>query len=115
MLAGRTVATNGPYVHLEVDGLGPGEQVRPAPRHTARVRVTAPAWMDVDEAGLLGPGGEELAHWVATGEDGLRIRGEVLLPPGTAWVVAWAAGDTATDGVDGPPWAVTNPVWLGRP
>ena len=115
MLAGRTVATNGPYIQLQVDGLGLGEQVSPAPLHTARVRVTAPAWMDVDEAGLMGPGGEELAHWVATGEDGLRLRGEVILPSGTAWVVAWASGDTATDGVDAPPWAVTGPVWLGRP
>lgn len=119
LLAGRTVAGNGPYISLEVDGVGPGGQaeVRPGGHRAreARVEVHAPAWMDLDAAWLLGSDGQEPCRWEASAHSGVRLRGRCLLPDDLDWVVAVAAGDRETEGVEGTPWAVTGPVWLGRP
>ena len=39
--AGRTIATNGPWIDLDVDGHGPGARIDAAPRTRRRVRATA--------------------------------------------------------------------------
>ncbi len=116
LLAGRGVASNGPYVALEVDDVSTGGAGSPHElAHEVRVRATAPTWMDLDTVEIVGPGGEVLATFEASATEGWRVRGAALLPADLDWVLAVARGDEAAEGLDAAPWAISNPVWLSRP
>jgi hypothetical protein len=52
--AGHAFVTSGPFLELNVEGQGPGEQVEATDGAIeARVRVRAPAWMDVQKVELF--------------------------------------------------------------
>lgn len=117
--AGHAVVSTGPFVTIEgPDGAGPGDDVAaPGGRISVRVRVQAPAWIDVDTVEILGPGGRTL--WEASvprSDAALRFdeRVDVELPEG-GWVVALARGATYRAPVlarDLTPVGFTNPIFV---
>lgn len=101
LVAGRTVAGNGPRLRVEVGrALGEG--------HRVTVTVEAPHWMDVDRAWLHTPDGTEALP--LTGG-----RGVAWVPAGTAFVVAEARGDAAPPWLVDEAWAVGGATWLQGP
>ena len=82
---GRTMATNGPMVFLEVEDRGPGEVVRlPAGRQTVRVKVESKSSVPVDKVELVVNGRAfpaadatltlERSSWIAARATGPRHR-----------------------------------------
>ena len=109
-------ALSGPMIQLTVDGHGPGGQVSPLALHTVRVLVQAPGWIPLSEVALYTTGGVELGRWPVTAEDGDRLDLSLRTALPTGWIVAAAWGDTANPPLlDAPAWAITSPVWVGRP
>jgi hypothetical protein len=104
--AGRTLATNGPWLELQVDGHGPGAVLDVAPGDRLRVRVRATGG-GIDRLVLHGPDGDLAAttgrlleHDVVAGDQGL-------------WLAAGAYGgrdDPHTVGA--PVFAHTSPVYV---
>lgn len=137
---GRATVTSGPIVDLEVRGEGESAGTKPGDEHrvqgkrlVAGVSVYAAPWLDVAEIFLVADG--VVASRVdlerrpgRTGrEDGtladaqartLRYRGELAVPDGAKWVMAFARGQRKMDDVLAfmpvVPMAFTNPVWLRR-
>jgi hypothetical protein len=113
--AGRTLATNGPWLELAVGGHGPGEPVQAArgDRLAVTVRVEG---LGVEHLELVGPDGV-LAHVEADGGAAPAIDTELEVD-GPAWLCAVAAGP-GHPSVPGPAvFAHTSPVWVevdGRP
>jgi hypothetical protein len=113
--AGRTLATNGPWPTLEVDGHGPGDRVEAAPgrRLPVTVRVSGPG---VERLELVGPDGV-LAR-AGTGRDpgpAIDTRVEVA---GSTWLCAVARGPGHSEVLGPVTFAHTSPVWVevdGRP
>jgi hypothetical protein len=64
VLDGKVVVTNGPMIHFQVDGVGPGETVKAGATPVVRlsVRVETGGWYDVDRVEIYRNG--ELLHWV---------------------------------------------------
>jgi hypothetical protein len=114
LLSGSTVATNGPRLVLEVDGAPPGSLILKRGPVRARVRVEAPRWIPLTGAALYGSGGRLIALWTVS--DGTpRLDATAVLLPGD-WVVAACWGDEANPPLQPEPaWAITSPVWTGRP
>ena len=102
--AGRTFATNGPWLELSVDGQGPGSVID-APRGTT-VRVRAhEEGPGVETLILVGPEGD-----FATGA-GPDIEAELLVTkPG--WVAAVARGPRHPDVLGPTVFAHTSPVYV---
>jgi hypothetical protein len=113
--AGRTLATNGPWVELLVDGRAPGDPVEAAPgrRLPATVRCQG---LGVERLELVGPDGV-LAQAEAGGGAAPAIDTAVEVD-GSTWLCAVARGP-GHPSVPGPVvFAHTSPVWVevaGRP
>ena len=101
---GATVATTGPLIRFAVDGEGPGANLYSDfaelnPPHGIHIEVLNSG--DIDRISMFGSGGEELISWKPNN------------PPAhfpisqTDWVIVAATGDHD--------WAITGPIWLGRP
>ena len=108
---GQTIATNGPWLELDVEGHGPGATVDPGgDRHVrATARVEGPG---ADRLVLLTPDGP-LAEVPVSGEDAV-----VSAPLPTAhptFVVAVATGAPHPEVIDRHPYAHTSPVWVHLP
>jgi hypothetical protein len=104
--AGRTLVTNGPWLHLDVDGHGPGGllDVAPGARLTVRARVTGSG---VDRLVLHGPDGELAATADAV------LEHEIVAPEGGLWLAAAAYGGTDDPHTVGAPvFAHTSPVYV---
>ncbi|MFC5139999.1 CehA/McbA family metallohydrolase [Actinomycetospora rhizophila] len=99
--AGRTLATNGPFVSLSVDGTGPGSVVDARAGDllevSARVRGSG-----ADEVVLVGPDGE-----IAAASDVVTARVRV---DGPLWLAAIARGGPHPLDPDRPVFAHTSPV-----
>ena len=113
--AGRTLATNGPWVELAVDGHGPGDPVPAAhgQRLAVTVRVEGPG---VERLELVGPDGV-LAHAEAGGGAAPAIDTELEVD-GPAWLCAVARGPGHPSVLGPVVFAHTSPVWVevdGRP
>jgi hypothetical protein len=107
--AGRTLATNGPWLELAVGGHEPGDQVQAArgDRLAVTVRVEGPG---VERLELVGPDGV-LAHAEADGGAAPAIDTELEVD-GPAWLCAVARGP-GHPSVPGPVvFAHTSPVWV---
>ncbi len=117
LVAGRTVASNGPRLTLSVDGAGPGGALPFGPLRDVGLRVEAPSWMPLSGAALIGSGGVELARWDLTGAEPVRLDARVeRLALARGWVLAVAWGEEAVAPLlETPAWAVSSPVWIGRP
>lgn len=114
--AGRTTATNGPRARLTVDGQGPGGLVPWGRLHHVRLVVEAPSWMPLSHAALIGPGQTSLADWSLEGAEPTRLDVSLDLALPEGWVLAVAWGDEAVPPLLAEPaWAITSPVWVGRP
>jgi hypothetical protein len=113
--AGRTLATNGPWVELLVDGRAPGDPVEAAAggRLPVTVRCQGPG---VERLELVDPDGV-LAHAEAGGGAAPAIDTTVEVD-GSTWLCAVARGP-GHPSVPGPVvFAHTSPVWVevdGRP
>jgi hypothetical protein len=108
--AGRTLATNGPWVELTVDGHGPGDVVEAAAGTTFPVSVTC-SGLGVESLQLVGPDG------VLAGSDGSPIETTVDVT-GSTWLCAVARGPAHPSVPGAPVFAHTSPVHvevLGRP
>jgi len=115
IVAGNTVATNGPWVHLSVGDAGPGETTQSTGELDVAVEVSAPIWMGIYEVGL-DVDGETVETWTLDEQlDGTWTTQSVLdLDFGV--VQAWALGTGASpEPLEGSRWAVTSPVWVGQP
>jgi hypothetical protein len=104
--AGRTVVTNGPWLHLDVDGRGPGGvlDVAPGARLTVRARVLGSG---VDRLVLHGPDGDLAAT------TGAVLEHEIVAADGGLWLAAGAYGGTDDPHTVGVPvFAHTSPVYV---
>jgi hypothetical protein len=111
----RTVASTGPWVQVTVEGAGPGEVAEPGTALEVSIEVGAPAWMAVQEVALM-VGGVEVQTWtLAEPLDGIwTVQTAVDLEFGTVQASAFGAG-TDIEPLSGERWAITSPVWVGRP
>ena len=113
--AGRTLATNGPFVELAVDGRGPGDQVEAAPGRRLPVTVRCQG-LGVERLELVGPDGV-LAAAEAGGGAPPAIDAEVEAAD-SLWLCAVARGPGHPSVLGPVVFAHTSPVWVevgGRP
>jgi hypothetical protein len=113
--AGRTQATNGPFLELLVDGRGPGDRIEATPGRRLPVTVGCQG-LGVERLELVGPDGV-LAATDAGGGAAPAIDAEVEAGE-SMWLCAVARGP-GHPSVPGPVvFAHTSPVWVevgGRP
>ena len=113
--AGRTLATNGPFVELAVDGRGPGDRVEAAPGRRLPVTVRCQG-LGVERLELVGPDGV-LAAAEAGGGASPAIDAEVEAAD-SLWLCAVARGPGHPSVLGPVVFAHTSPVWVevgGRP
>jgi len=121
--AGRTFATTGPLLLLEVEGKVPGEELRlqPGAPESVRVTVRCASLAPLDELSLYVNGTIALAETPAMrATDGLGplalevcLNGEVSVPSG-GWIAAVARGPTSPHLGDSYAFAHTSPVYVVR-
>ncbi len=113
--AGRVTVSSGPFVRIEVDGHGIGEEV-PAGPHEIHVVVDAPPWVDVTRVDVVRRGAP-MKTWTGPFGRGVRrldARFAASLGSGD-WLVATARGERPMAFLARPgakPFAFTNPVWV---
>jgi hypothetical protein len=122
--SGRTLATNGPWVELAVDGAGPGEVVAAAAGRRLEVSVRCRG-LGVDRLELAGPDGVVAEAPAGAGGAGGAGGGAVELAIDTAveardplWLCAVARGPGHPSVLGPVVFAHTSPVWVelgGRP
>jgi hypothetical protein len=114
--AGRTLATNGPFLELLVDGHGPGDPVKAAPGRRLPVTVRCQG-LGVERLELVGPDGV-LAAAAEPGGGAAPAIDTAVEADGSLWLCAVARGP-GHPSVPGPVvFAHTSPVWVevdGRP
>lgn len=96
VLAGHTSVSSGPLLELSVQGAEPGATVRPdAGQVTVRIKITAPAWIPVDELELWA---DDEVVWRATADapkDGVRFEKTFRVPiDHDVVLLAWSRGKT---------------------
>ncbi len=106
--AGRTIATNGPWISLAVAGHGPGSVIEAALGGdlVLEAECSGPGVLGVE---IVGPDGT-LAQAVAE-----RDRAVVLATcsvDGPMWIAARARGEPHPSIMRGPAWAHTSPVYV---
>ena len=104
----RTIATNGPWLELDVEGHSPGATVDPAgfERVRATARVEGPG---VNSLVLRTPEGKLAEARVSGG----HAEVSALLPTNRpTFVVAIACGEPDPEVIDRHPYAHTSPVWV---
>ncbi len=112
---GRVSVSSGPFVQLEANGKTLGEHV-PEGKITVTVRVSAPAWVDVDRVDLV-VRGEVLESWKAPFPKGARrFEAKVDKPLRKGdWIIAVARGGrpmTHLHRGGALPFGFTNPIWI---
>jgi hypothetical protein len=105
--AGRTLATNGPWLELSVEGRGPGDAVEVEPGTSLQVTVTCTG-LGVESLQLIGPDG------VVAGSDGAAIDTTVEATDST-WLCAVARGPEHDSVPGAPVFAHTSPVHVEVP
>lgn len=111
LLAGRTVATTGPLIELRVDGEPPGALVTGRGPRVVDLQLWAPRDLALEGLALV-VDGVEIERWDLSGRvepERIRLRRYVF---SERYVLAWAWGPSEPPD---PHWAVTAPVWTGRP
>jgi hypothetical protein len=116
LLEGRTIATNGPRIVLTADNEGPGSVLESEEPITLSLRVEAPSWIPLSGAALIGPGGEELGTWSLSGTAPVRLTRQYTLTDPPDWILAVCWGEDAHEPyLNEPAWAISAPIWMGRP
>ena len=91
--AGRTFATNGPLLFFEVEGKGPGEEIRLKPGDPSGLSVQAElvSIVPIDKLEILVNG--EVVETSRPSGDGTRMKVSVSVDvPGSGWVAARVIG-----------------------
>ena len=112
--AGRTLATNGPWLELLVDGRGPGDRVEAAAGRRLPVTVRCQG-MGVERLELVGPDGVLAA---AAGGGAAPAIDTTVTVDDSAWLCAVARGPGHPSVLGPTVFAHTSPVWVevdGRP
>ena len=113
--AGRTFATNGPLLFFEVEGKGPGEEIRLKPGDPSGLSVQAElvSIVPIDKLEILVNG--EVVETSRPSGDGTRMEVSVSVDvPGSGWVAARAIGSKHRYVGDNYPFAQTSPVYVER-
>jgi hypothetical protein len=101
--AGRTLATNGPWLAIDVAGRGPGDEIAAASGDTLDVTVRVEG-LGVEQVELLGPDGV-----LATGEQGLQA---TVTVDSSMWLCAVARGPRHASVPAAGVFAHTSPVYV---
>jgi hypothetical protein len=112
--AGRTLATNGPWLELLVDGRGPGDRVEAAAGRRLPVTVRCQG-LGVERLELVGPDGVLAA---AAGGGAAPAIDTTVAVDDSAWLCAVARGPGHPSVLGPVVFAHTSPVWVevgGRP
>jgi hypothetical protein len=110
---GRTYATNGPIMRLNVDGHEPStSRLGPTRRRTVRAEILWQSAILVDRVELVGDG-EVVAAWQLPGGDREGALAVSLNPRDYGWIAARGYGSGPTR-FDQPVWAHTSPVYLDK-
>jgi hypothetical protein len=109
--AGRTLATNGPWVELLVDGHGPGDVVQAAAgrRLAVTVRATGPG---VERLELAGPDGVLAAAAAEPGGGAAPAIDTTVEADGSMWLCGVARGPGHPSVLGPVVFAHTSPVWV---
>jgi hypothetical protein len=113
--AGRTFGTNGPLVFLEVEGKGPGEEIRitAGDRRPIPVRAEAFSLAPLETLEIVVNG--EVSHRVPASGDRTRVSAAVSVPvPAGGWIAARVSGAPHRYVADSYPFAQTSPVYVVR-
>lgn len=96
VLAGKTSVSSGPLIELSVQGAEPGATVHPtAGKVSVTVRVTAPAWIPVDDIELWADDEVVWRGAAAAPKDGVRFEQTITVPVERDVVMlAWSRGKT---------------------
>jgi hypothetical protein len=110
ILAGRTTATTGPRLLLRVNGTPPGELLPegPMPEKAVQLQVEAAPGFEPTHAAIVTDEGE-LERWELSQPGPQLLRAQTI-----AYEPAWVIAIAWTEGQEGP-WAISSPVWVGRP
>lgn len=96
LLAGKTSVSSGPLVELLVEGAEPGAMVQPQNgKVKVTIRVTAPAWIAVDEIELWVDDAVAQQFTAGRAKDGVRFEKTFTLPiTHDVTLLAWSKGNT---------------------
>jgi hypothetical protein len=116
---GRTFATNGPQLALEVEGKAPGDTLSvPAAGQTVRYRASIRSTVAIDHFELVQNGRVVASHKLKQARTQADVTGKLKLT-GSGWIVLRAWNDGADPLIlDLYPYATTSPVYVdvgGRP
>ncbi|HEX6740238.1 MAG TPA: CehA/McbA family metallohydrolase, partial [Sphingomicrobium sp.] len=113
--AGRTFATNGPMLGLEVDGKHPGDTISRTAPGKLHYRIALRSFVPVDHLELVQNGRAVKAFRLTGDHRKLDTEGD-LQAATSGWVVlrAWNDGSSA-DVLDIYPYATTSPVYVELP
>lgn len=113
--AGRTFATNGPLLGLELDGKGPGETVPRSSSGKLRYRVALRSPVAIDHVELVQDGKVVKTFSLQGDRRTLDTEGEIAVDRG-GWLLLRAWNEGADPQVlDLYPYATTSPIYLDRP
>ncbi len=94
LLGNRAIASNGPWLHMQVDGADIGSTVQPQ-GGSVQVKITADAatWIDLTKVQLY-HNGSLIKEWAVPGRSHPALSVETSVPvSGDGWLVAMAVGD----------------------
>lgn len=96
LLAGKTSVSSGPLVELLVEGHEPGAIVQPKGGQVQiTIRITAPAWISVDDVELWVDADVERRFSAGEAKDGVRFEKSFSLPiDHDVTLLAWSKGNT---------------------
>ena len=107
--AGRTVATNGPLLFVEVDGAGPGGEL--SPRSSVRVQAHLETIAPVEFIEIVVDGEVVHRHLVEPGAERVDVIRSVAVE-GARWIAVRARGGRARYSGDNYTFAHTTPVYF---
>ena len=96
VLAGKTSVSSGPLVELTVEGAEPGAMVQPKDgKVKVTIRITAPAWVPVDEIELWVDDAVSQSFTAGPAKDGVRFEKTFSVPIShDVTLLAWSKGKT---------------------
>ncbi|HKU15225.1 MAG TPA: CehA/McbA family metallohydrolase [Steroidobacteraceae bacterium] len=110
---GRTVASNGPQLALDIDGKAPGDTLTlPAGEHAVRYRAALRSPVAVDHFEIVQNGRVVARHRLSQARTQADVAGTLKLN-GSGWIVARAWNDRSDPLIlDLYPYATTSPVYV---
>jgi hypothetical protein len=110
--AGRTFATNGPLVRLDVNGRGPGDELRLDNGAPVAVRVGVQSIAPIERLEIV-VNGEVAVSRPSSGRTSFEFDANLAVPDG-GWIAARAIGPSSRYIADSYAYAHTTPVYVVR-